>query len=963
MGLIQKVFLFLFCATSIFASSNNLKKVSLQLNWKYQFEYAGFIVAKEKGYYKEQGLDLEIREFKEDINILEEIKTKRATFGIYDLSLSYFNDNKNSLKLIANYFKRSALVFVANQDILTPEDFKNKIIMAEKGQLEHSTLSTLLKKFNIKQNDYNFIPHDFSAKKFIDGEVDIMSAYLSNELYEIRKAKKTHTIVDPIYYDINGSGVNVFTSEENTIKNPNLIKKFIEASNKGWLYALENKEEIVDLIYNKYSKLKSKKALLFEANQTEKLVLSDIYDIGSINESLLEKQINTFSKNGLLDKKIHIENFIFDYKKNKNRDNFFSNEEKNYILNKNQITMCIDPNWMPYEKIDNSKHIGITSEYISIFQEKIGIPIKLIKTENWEESLNNAKNRKCDILSLAMPSPSRNKFLNFTEPYISFPLVIATKTDKLFVTNPEEIINTQKIGLVKAYAMTEILKNKYPKNKIVEVANVDEGLKLVEEEKIYGFIDALPTIAYALQHEYLNELKIAGKFNENLELSVAIRNDDLILLDIFQKVVNEIEESEKQGILNKYISVNIGEKFDYEHFFQILFVIGLFVLFGIYRERQLVKYNKTLTKQRNELELVQAKLKSSLQNVQTLLDATIEAVFVFENQICIDANDGAIKMFGYKNKEEILGLHLSAFVTNNSYQMIVAKTKSGENSTYELRAVKKSGKKFPIIAKGTNAILDSKHVRISGVIDISEMKEKEKILFQQSKMASMGEMLENIAHQWRQPLSLISSTATSLELKTELDISTKDESINNLRKINTTTQYLSQTIEDFRNFFKQDKEKNSFYILNNIKRNLNLLEKTLNNNNIQIVFELEEDTKIRSYENEFTQAILNVFTNAIDALLNKENDRFIFVKCKRFEQSFEISIKDNAGGIKENILESIFEPYFTTKHKAQGTGIGLYMTHQIIEKNMNGSVGVKNKEFTYCNKKYLGAEFTIILPL
>ena len=179
--------LFLSLFSALYA--RNLEKVSIQLNWKYQFEYAGFIAAYEKGFYKDLGFDVEIREYEDKINVINEVKNKKADFGVYDLSLLEYYDEKKPLMLLANYMKKSALVFVAKQDIITPYDFKNKIIMAEKSQLDKSILSELLKKFEIKKSDFKEIRnHDFSADNFINGNVDIMTAYLSNELYKIKKS-------------------------------------------------------------------------------------------------------------------------------------------------------------------------------------------------------------------------------------------------------------------------------------------------------------------------------------------------------------------------------------------------------------------------------------------------------------------------------------------------------------------------------------------------------------------------------------------------------------------------------------------------------------------------------------------------------------------------------------------------------------------------------------------------------
>ncbi len=943
-------------------SSKELEKVSLQLDWKYQFQFAGFIIAKEKGYYKDFGLDVELREFKSGLNVLDEVKSGRSTFTTYDLALLQLLDKKNPIKIVANYFKRTALVFIAKQDILTPHDLKNKKIMIDKIQLESSSLGALLKKFNIKKDEYTLKPYNFSTEDFINDKVDAISAYLSNELYYIQKAKKRYTILDPASYGIYALAQNVFATKKTTEKNPQMVQNFINASNMGWLYALRNKKEVVDLIYEKYSKIKSKEALLFEAEQVEKFIMPHIYKIGEVNKFLLQKNINdlyprTFST------KFNIEDLIFKYRNNEKHKLNFTDKEKQYIDRKKEITMCIDPNWMPYEKIlSNGKYIGMTSEYIPMLSKKIEIPIKLITTKDWSESISFAKQRKCDILSLAMPTPSRLKYMNFTIPYITFPLVLTTKMDKPFVANPETLITKKKVGVVREYAIGKHLKNKYPNNKIIEFNSVEEGMEMLQKGKIYAFIGALPTIGYILQHKYIGELKIAGQFEQQLELGVAVRNDDLILLELFEKAIQSIDEMKKQEILNKYISIKVESGFDYTLLYQILPFIFIIAAFGFYRHRQILKYNSELETNQKQLELTQEKLEISIESFKILLDSVLEAIFVFEKRVCVDINSVAIKMFGYANKEEVLGKKIQEFITKRSYKEVLKRVKSKDASSYEIIALKKDETQFSVLIKETKLVINSKKVKILTVLDISDMKKKEKLLSQQSKMASMGQMLENIAHQWRQPLSLISTISTSLELKKQLDLTTKEEDIEGLKKINETSQHLSQTIEDFRDFFKGNKEKAEFSVLETIEKSLALLEGTLKNNEIEVIFENKEDVIINNLQNEFIQALINIFYNAKDAL-NKKNERFVFINLKKDNNFIKISIKDNGGGVNKNIIEKIFDPYFTTKHQSQGTGIGLYMTHQIIEKHMNGTITVENSFHKYKNKKYYGAEFIIKLSL
>uniref|UniRef100_UPI0040472B4D transporter substrate-binding domain-containing protein n=1 Tax=Aliarcobacter sp. TaxID=2321116 RepID=UPI0040472B4D len=244
-----------------------------------------------------------------------------------------------------------------------------------------------------------------------------------------------------------------------------------------------------------------------------------------------------------------------------------------------------------------------------------------------------------------------------------------------------------------------------------------------------------------------------------------------------------------------------------------------------------------------------------------------------------------------------------------------------------------------------------------------ELIQKENILNQQSKMAAMGEMIENIAHQWRQPLSVISTVATGTKLKKDLGILSDEEFYETMEIINKSSQHLSSTIDDFRNFFSDEKEIVSFNINIPIEKVLYLISSKLKNRNITVIKKSEE-IYVEGLENEFLQVILNIINNAMDALEDKKDiDKYIFINIYKEGEYIILKIKDNAGGIEDEIINRVFEPYFTTKHKSQGTGIGLYMSLEIIKKHMLGVLSVSNKIFTYNNIKYKGAEFLIKLPL
>ena len=242
--------------------------------------------------------------------------------------------------------------------------------------------------------------------------------------------------------------------------------------------------------------------------------------------------------------------------------------------------------------------------------------------------------------------------------------------------------------------------------------------------------------------------------------------------------------------------------------------------------------------------------------------------------------------------------------------------------------------------------------------------EKDKMLTQQSKMAAMGEMLENIAHQWRQPLSIISTASTGIIVQKKFGTMTEKKELHALEEINNSAQHLSQTIDDFRDFFKPNKKRVMFSIENIYQKTIKLLESKFKYSDIQVI-ENVTDVEIYGLDGELIQVLMNLLNNAKDVLevQDKNTPRYIFVNIYVEDENLIIQIKDNAEGIEEEIMSKIFEPYFTTKHKAQGTGIGLYMCEEIIVKHMYGTITVDNVEYIYNDTQYKGACFTLSLPL
>ena len=356
------------------------------------------------------------------------------------------------------------------------------------------------------------------------------------------------------------------------------------------------------------------------------------------------------------------------------------------------------------------------------------------------------------------------------------------------------------------------------------------------------------------------------------------------------------------------------------------------------------------------------------------LESSINCVVITDKNAKVQwANKAFEKLTGFKT-EEVIGRNPKDFISSHKqtkefYSQLWETILAKEPWKGELVNKKKDGTLYDEELIITPVLDDKKEIVnfIAVKQDIThrklvalEKEERDKLFFQQSKMAAMGEMLGNIAHQWRQPLSAISTASTGAQLQKELNLLSDKDFNYKMELINNSAQYLSQTIEDFRSFFdpKNIKEK-KFSIPFTVEKALNIVSSQFVSKDITIIKNIE-NISIISLENEFIQVLLNLLNNSKDALLKLENQKkLIFINVTIKDKILIIEIKDNAKGVKEEIMDRIFEPYFTTKHKSQGTGIGLYMCQDIITSHLNGNISVKNEVYDYEGIEYKGAKFTI----
>ena len=855
----KSLFCLLFLLFTTHTLAQELQKVSLQFHWKHQFEFAGFYMAKEKGYYKEAGLDVEIKEFHSGIDVVKDVQNGKASFGIGYPSIVLEKSLGADIVLIGTVLQSSphVLVSLKSTGINSIKDFKGKRIMINKDAIKTASFTSMLRANNISFDDMKLVAHSFNIDDLIDGKVDIISAFSSNELYKLDKLGLKYNVWDPKDYGFDLYDDIGFTSTQFLKKNRKLVLNYKEASKKGWLYAFDNIEETIDVILKKYNtQNRTREALRYEAQVLKKLAFYKNKEFGRIDKNKIQRIFDIYTLLGLTKNTIDIENFIF----NKYATTL-SPFELEYLKSNKVIKMCNNPNWKPIEFKDDNLVQGIAIDIMGLLEKKLGITIKHIPTKSWGESQQFLKEKKCDILPAAIKTEQREKYANFTRPYLKYKLAIVTTKDKPFTQSLDDLVASGKsIARKQSSGLIQKLKEKYKNVNIIETKDYLESLQMVSQGKAYCTIATLPIVSYYMKEFALNNLQISGYTDMVYNLRMVVRDDRVELLNILNKALRSITIKEQEDVYNRWTNIKIEEKFDYTYAIYITLAVFLIIGVIVFKQFLLARQNKLLKDMVDE--------------------RTKELQILNEN-------------LAHRVRDEV-----------------------EKNRQNELR------------------------------------------LLEQSKMAAMGEMIGNIAHQWRQPLSIISTAATGAIIQKEWGVLSDKDLKKNLELIDENSQYLSKTIDTFRDYLKEEKEYQEVIVQTRIKKALNIIQSSLDNNYIELIHNLDEiePIKIKLVVGELSEVIINIINNAKDAIKERAiKNSWIKIHLETVDNRVTISIEDNAGGIPTNILPKIFDPYFTTKHKSQGTGLGLHMSYKIVNESLNGKLYVKNTKY--------GAKFFIDLPL
>lgn len=588
---------------------NANQKVTLYLDWLNQFQFAGYYIAKEKGYYKDLGIDIEIKEFQGDYNsIIKNVVSNETIYAIGKSSLILDNNQDKNIILLSTIFQKSPLILLTleSSNIKTPKDLENKKVMITSDAKESASVNAMILSQGLNLNSVNFLEHTFDINDLLNKKVDAYAGYLSNEPYLLDKKNIKYNIINPSNYNFDFFEGILFTSKKELSNNPTRVLNFNEASLKGWEYAFNNIEESVKIIYEKYNtQNKTLDELIFEANILKDLSNVKEETLGTINLNKIN-EINSFYKFlGLnAQNNFDAESLIFDKTK------VLLNKDINSYLRDNQFTLLIENNKIPYSFKITNEQVGIEIDFWNLLSEKTNKAFNIeerLSTKNLNIFTNNIK-----VQFKYSTKPIKNNKFVYTNSIAKIPIVMATKDNKNLINNLEYLSNVT-VGISEKLDLIKELQQNYPKINFIELNSVDNAFNKLKNDEIYGFIDDIYSISHKINYENIKNIKIVQTLQYNLNIYLESENINKPFINLLNIAISKLTNEEKNNILNAYQQILYHDK---TNIIEILkYIVPLFFLLSIFMFLN-YKLNSEIKKRKNiEKELLKLANKDSLTNI------------------------------------------------------------------------------------------------------------------------------------------------------------------------------------------------------------------------------------------------------------------------------------------------------------------------------------------------------------
>ena len=466
--------------------------------------------------------------------------------------------------IVSPIFQHSPSVFISlkKSNISSVYELNNKDILFYPNDTDGFSLLAMIKKFDL---DVNLVRERYKDDymRLINNEVDVMPAYIANEPFLFKEKGYDVNIINPTNYGFDMYGDMFFTNEDEAKNNPIRVEKFKEATLKGWKYALENKEEIIQLINEKYSKEKSIEHLRYEANAIDSLINKDVTPLGYLDQGRIRYISEMYEYYGLTESKIDLNDFLFDEISKKDKKLSLSDEEIKYLKDNPILKVHNFDSLPPYNFTLNNYPKGFVIDYIQLVGKVLGVKIEFIQNKSLKESFDMLENNQLDILPNIAISDERKKTIDFTN-YSLVNFQISLGVNKQSDIKSLSDLKNKKVSVVENSFLEDILKKEYPNIKLYKTKNTEEAIEAVASNKADAVIHNLSTIEYLINKNWLSNLKTIVLKDDNIQtivpLHLGVKKDNLVLKSILEKANQNISEKDTRNLVDKWLKNSFYEE-------------------------------------------------------------------------------------------------------------------------------------------------------------------------------------------------------------------------------------------------------------------------------------------------------------------------------------------------------------------------------------------------------------------
>lgn len=580
------------------------EKVTLQLDWLHQFQFAGYYVAKEKGYYQNKGLDVSIKEFDFSTNLLMHVLDNESAYAVGKSSLLIDRITDKNIVALAAIYQHSPMVLLTRKDsgIDNPKDlYKKKVMLTPDARLAVA-INSMISSQGVKLSDVNFIPHSFKLDDLINGHTDAMGCYLSNEPYILKKKNIDFNILNPRDYGFDFYGGILFTSEQEVLNHPQRVRDFYEASLQGWHYAFSHIVETAKLIKNKYnSQNKSLESLIYEGRVLSNLAEFNKGNLGTLSYKKYEEILKIYSLLGYEHSPTILNKFIY----NPNTI-ILTPKEKEYLKN---TTVLYQTSMIKPFTIDNKS--GLEFEYLNLIKELIPIKIKFVNQENNNYDMKLAFSKKPNVL--------------LSQSMTQYPFAIVTKSDINYIQSLKNL-NGKKVAILKNSIFDIYFKTNYPNIDFIVLEEVEKACDLLDKEYVFAVLESMPIMLEHIAQTSHKKIKISGM--TKLKHDIQFEMHEPILESIINKTIAQIEQNKIDTFNAIYLAPKQQAKQQNNTLaFKIILPIIIILVIILFFNRRLSKESK----KREALEQSVQKISST--DALTNIHNRKMSITLFENSI------------------------------------------------------------------------------------------------------------------------------------------------------------------------------------------------------------------------------------------------------------------------------------------------------------------------------------------